>query len=72
MTERRTKRSSAAVEEPVAAEASEMDETATPASADVADVADAAHADGRSFADDSGSAGAGAASGYAPGDREGR
>src|SRR5215207_2227473 len=40
--------------------------------ADVADVADAPHADGRSFADDSGSAESGAASGYASGDREGR
>jgi large subunit ribosomal protein L5 len=36
MTERRTKRSSAAVEEPVVAEASEMDETAAEAAADEA------------------------------------
>ena len=42
MTERRTKRSSAAVEEPVVADASEMDETAADAAADVADVAAAA------------------------------
>jgi large subunit ribosomal protein L5 len=42
MTERRTKRSSAAVEEPVVAEASEMDEASADAAADVADAADAA------------------------------
>ena len=52
--------------------ASDLVEAIPTVLADLADVADAAHADGRSFADDSGSAGAEAASGYASGDREGR
>jgi large subunit ribosomal protein L5 len=42
MTERRTKRSSAAVEEPVVADASEIDETAADAAADVVDEAEVA------------------------------
>ena len=42
MTERRTKRSSAAVEEPVVAEASEMGETAADAAADAVEAPKAA------------------------------